>query len=145
MAPLFGYPIAVMADTARTGPAGAPPPRARPTGGALGSEMDDHYSSCSEAEPFALRVIGDSMEPEFQDGCIIIIDPTGVARPGSYVLAQQGEEYIFRQLAEREGVFYLAALNSAYPDLPLAQGLREIRGVIIQQAGRRRRDRKFYD
>jgi DNA polymerase V len=107
--------------------------------------MDEHYSSCSEAEPFALRVIGDSMEPEFKDGCIIIIDPSGVARAGSYVLAQQGEEYIFRQLAERKGVFYLAALNSAYPDLPLAQGLREIRGVIIQQAGRRRRDRKFYD
>jgi len=107
--------------------------------------MDDHYSSCSEAEPFALRVIGDSMEPEFKDGCIIIIDPTGVARAGSYVLARQGEEYIFRQLAAREGAYYLAALNTAYPDLPLPQGLQDIRGVIIQQAGRRRRDRKFYD
>lgn len=107
--------------------------------------MDEHYSSCSEAEPFALRVIGDSMEPEFRDGCVIIVDPTGVARAGAYVIAQQGEELIFRQLAEREGVFYLAALNPAYPDLPLASGVQDVRGVIVQQAGRRRSERKFYD
>jgi phage repressor protein C with HTH and peptisase S24 domain len=107
--------------------------------------MDDQYTSCSESEPFALRVIGDSMEPEFRDGCIIIIDPSGVARAGSYVLARQGEEYIFRQLAEADGVPYLVALNKGYPDLPLPNGLQDIRGVIIQQAGRRRKDRKFYD
>jgi SOS-response transcriptional repressor LexA len=107
--------------------------------------MDEQFSSCSEAEPFALRVIGDSMEPEFRDGCIIIIDPTGVARPGAYVLAAQGEEFIFRQLAERDGLYYLAALNARYPDLPLPNGLGDVRGVVVQQAGRRRRDRKFYD
>jgi SOS-response transcriptional repressor LexA len=107
--------------------------------------VDEHYSSCSEAEPFALRVIGDSMEPEFRDGCIIIVDPTGVARAGAYVIAQQGEELIFRQLAEREGVFYLTALNAAYPDLPLANGVQDVRGVVVQQAGRRRRERKFYE
>jgi len=28
-------------------------------------------SSCG-GEPFALRVIGDSMAPEFEDGCIIV-------------------------------------------------------------------------
>ena len=107
--------------------------------------MDAHYSSCAEAEPFALRVIGDSMEPEFKDGCIIIIDPSGVARAGSFVVAQQGEELIFRQLAEARGVFYLAALNQAYPDLPLANGLRDVRGVVVQRAGTRRRDHKRYD
>jgi SOS-response transcriptional repressor LexA len=85
------------------------------------------------------------MEPEFNDGCIIIIDPSGVARAGSYVLAQQGEGLIFRQLAEAGGVFYLAALNRTYLDLPLPNGLRDVRGVVVQQAGRRREDRKFYD
>ena len=30
---------------------------------------------CSALEPYALRVLGDSMEPEFADGCVIIIDP----------------------------------------------------------------------
>ena len=31
--------------------------------------------SCSSLEPYALRVLGDSMEPEFADGCVIIVDP----------------------------------------------------------------------
>ena len=42
---------------------------------------------CSAAEPFALRTIDDSMEPEFNTGCIIIIDPGNVARDESYVFA----------------------------------------------------------
>ena len=32
-------------------------------------------TTCIEAEPFALRVTDDSMEPEFAAGCIIIVDP----------------------------------------------------------------------
>jgi len=43
------------------------------------------------------------------------------------------------------GVFVLAALNKAYPDLPLANGLRDVRGVVVQRAGTRRRDHKRYD
>ena len=106
--------------------------------------FDDHYSSCSEAEPFALRVVGDSMEPEFRDGAIIIIDPAGVVDHGSYVIAVQGEEYIFRQLVVQEGVMRLRALNEVYPELPLPGGIDDIKGVVVQQAARRRKDRKHY-
>ena len=42
--------------------------------------MDMDGSGCASSEPFALRVLGDSMEPEFKDGCVIIIDPDGVVR-----------------------------------------------------------------
>jgi len=45
--------------------------------------------SCSEAEPFALQVHGDSMEPEFTHGCVIVVDPAGVMTAlssGSYLL-----------------------------------------------------------
>ena len=94
-------------------------------------------------EPFALRVVGNSMSPEFEDGCIIIIDPEGVMNDGSYVLARQGEEFIFRQLVSGEGYYQLKALEEGHevielPDLSL------IEGVIIQQAGRRKADRKHY-
>jgi len=35
----------------------------------LNSELDLMDSSgCASSEPFALRVMGDSMEPEFKDG-----------------------------------------------------------------------------
>ncbi len=105
--------------------------------------IDENYSSCSEAEPFALRVIGDSMEPEFKEGAIIIVDPAGVVEDGSYVIAAQGDEYIFRQLVVSNGEMSLKALNDAYPTLPLPAGA-HIKGVVVQQAGRRRKDRKHY-
>ncbi len=106
--------------------------------------IDEHYSSCSEAEPFALQVIGDSMEPEFKNGAIIIVDPAGVVEHGSYVIAVQGDEYIFRQLVVDEGLMFLKALNEAYPLLPLPGGVDDIKGVVVQQGGRRRKERKHY-
>ena len=84
--------------------------------------FDQHYSSCSEAEPFALRVIGDSMAPEFRNGAIIIVDPAGVVEDGSYVIAVQGDEFIFRQLVLHRGQMSLKALNDAYPERPLPGG-----------------------
>jgi len=47
-------------------------------------------STCTEAETFVLQVLDDSMEPEFAKHCMIVIDPTGHARDGSYVLARPG-------------------------------------------------------
>jgi len=99
-------------------------------------------NSCG-AEPFALRVIGDIMAPEFKDGCIIIIDPEGLVSDGCFVLAQHGDEYIFRQLEFGEGRYYLKALQDGYDTIELAS-LETIAGVIVQQAGRRRADRKHY-
>lgn len=102
-------------------------------------------SSCSEAEPFALQVIDDSMEPEFERGCIIIIDPTGVVRDGAYVFAVDNKaEYIFRQLRIENGRYILTALNVHYPPLVIS-GIEQIEGVITQRAGKRRSYHKRYD
>lgn len=65
---------------------------------------------CSR-EPFALRILGDSMSPEFRDGCIII-DPEGVIANGSYALARHNDEYIFRQPLFGEGIYYLQTLDA---------------------------------
>ena len=67
-------------------------------------------SACSEAEAFALMVLGDSMAPEFVEGDVIIIEPEGVAQDGSYVLAQLDGEWIFRQLVE-SGEHHPGSLN----------------------------------
>ena len=99
-------------------------------------------SSCG-GEPFALRVIGDIMAPEFMDGCIIIIDPSGVVKDGSYVLARQGEEYIFRQLVFGDDMYYLRTLEEGHDDIEIPD-LVLVEGVIIQQGARRRADRKHY-
>ncbi|MGB5306233.1 MAG: S24 family peptidase [Gammaproteobacteria bacterium] len=99
-------------------------------------------NSCG-GEPFALRVIGDSMAPEFQDGCIIVIDPSGVVGDGSFVLARHNDEYIFRQLVFGAGSYYLQTLAAGHESIQIPD-LTPVEGVVIQQSGRRRADRKHY-
>ncbi len=94
-------------------------------------------------EPFALRVVGNSMSPEFRDGCIIIIDPEGLMSDGAYVMARQGEEFIFRPLVFGDGCYLLKALEEGHEAIEISD-LSTIEGVIIQQAGRRKADRKHY-
>ncbi len=105
---------------------------------------DASLDSCAGGESFALRVLGDSMEPEFREGEIIVIEPEGLATDGAYVLAWHDDEWIFRQLRGEGDRWHLHALNPAYPDLPLA-GLDAVRGVVIQKAvpGRRRAGRRY--
>nr|CAA6829025.1 MAG: Peptidase [uncultured Thiotrichaceae bacterium] len=101
--------------------------------------------SCSEAEPFALQCTDDSMEPEFDAGCIIIIDPSTVVRDGSYVFAKDlKDEYIFRRLRIVEGDYFLEPLNPAYDTFRIS-GMDQIEGVITQRAGKRRSYHKWYD
>jgi len=101
-------------------------------------------SACSGSEAFALRVLGTSMEPEFMEGEIIIIEPEGRLHDGSFVLAQHAGEWIFRQLCQDGGGWRLHALNPAFPDLTLPD-LAVVRGVIIQKAlpGRRRASKRY--
>lgn len=102
-------------------------------------------STCTEAAPFALRVMDDTMEPEFRRHCIVIIDPTGHARDGAYVLAEIEGEYIFRRLRMQGDRFWLEALKKNCPVLELHGGMASVKGVIVQRAGARRRYHKRYD
>lgn len=102
-------------------------------------------SACEMSEPFALMVLGDSMLPEFEEGDIVVIEPEGLAKHGSFVLAFVEEEWTMRQLAQTaEGGWQLQALNPFYtpqaiPDLTC------IRGVIVQKSKPgRRKAAKFY-
>ena len=101
-------------------------------------------TTCIEAEPFALRVTDASMEPEFAAGCIIIVDPTGVAKDGAFVLAEVDGAYIFRRLERTDEGDRLVALNDGYPPVALAAGLVPVRGVVVQRAGARRSYHKRY-
>ena len=85
--------------------------------------MEFTEGGCSEAEPYALQVLGDSMEPEFENGCIVIIDPAGHVQSGVYVIAVHEDEYIFRQLLIDDQRYFLCPLNDAYPRI-------EIGGIV---------------
>ncbi|MDO9244018.1 MAG: S24 family peptidase [Rhodocyclaceae bacterium] len=105
---------------------------------------DAALEGCSAGESFALMVLGDSMEPEFVEGDIIVIEPEGLATDGSYVMAWLADEWIFRQLVGAAGDWKLQPLNPKYataniPDLSV------IKGVIIQKSKPgRRKAAKFY-
>ena len=98
---------------------------------------------CAEAEPYALRVIGDSMAPEFLDGNVIVVDPALPPEHGTYVVIDYRGETTFRQFAIEGERKFLKALNDAYPPVELVEKY-SVRGVVVQRAGRRRKDRKNY-
>ncbi len=108
--------------------------------------IDPELEACSSAEPFALMVLGDSMEPEFLEGEIILIEPEGLATDGSFVLAQLDGEWIFRQLTRHGEGWHLQALNPAYPGTGIS-GLEVVKGVIIQKSkpGNRRATKRYVE
>lgn len=89
-------------------------------------------------------VMGQSMVPEFNEGEIIIVEPGGLARDGSYVLAWHQGEWTFRQLLRGDEGWVLHALNPAFGDVALST-LDDVRGVIIQKAlpGKRRASKRY--
>lgn len=104
-------------------------------------------SVCSGGESFALQVLGDDMAPEFNDGEIIVVEPDGLLKDGSFVLARPGGEWMLRQLRRRGDAWSLRALNPAQgqdAEIALAD-LSAVHGVVIQKAvpGRRKAG-KFY-
>ena len=108
-------------------------------------EFDNMMSSCGASEPFALRVIGNDMMPEFEDGHIIVIDPGGQIKDGCYVVANFKEEYIFRQLFIESSGYVLRASQPGHDEIKLEKGLDDIVGVVSQRSGRRRSEHKRYD
>lgn len=100
--------------------------------------------ACEGAESFALRVLGDSMAPEFVHGDIVVIEPDGCLDDGRFVLAWADDEWTLRQLRGGPGAWRLEALDARWPPQPLAD-LAQVRGVVIQRArpGRRRETRHY--
>ena len=112
--------------------------------------INDPLSSCSSKEPFALQVIGDSMEPEFPDACVVVIDPSDWCQHGMYVMALVEGVRWFRQYLKDDQGERLVALNDIYPPIAL-EGLGwQVEGIIVQRTLRRaqsasgRREVKHY-
>ncbi|HEC28651.1 MAG TPA: S24 family peptidase [Gammaproteobacteria bacterium] len=94
-------------------------------------------SACASNSPFALQVLGDSMEPEFMDGAIIIVDPAVPLHHGAYIVIDYKGETTFRQFIVRDEKHYLVALNKAYEEMLITEEYR-IRGIVSQQARSRK-------
>ncbi len=103
-----------------------------------------NQTGCSAAEPYALRVIGDSMEPEFSDGHIIIVDPGMPALDGAFVVIDYDGDTTLRQIKIDGAHRHLKPLNDAYETVEIT-GPCHIHGVVVQRAtpGRRRESKHY--
>lgn len=96
---------------------------------------------------FALQIKGDSMEPEFKEGDVVIIDPAVKPTPGEFVLAMNGESEAtfkkYRELGydEHERMqFELIPLNPDYTIMStLKQQIRIIGTMVEHRIFRRKR------
>jgi DNA polymerase V len=100
-------------------------------------------TACSALEPYALRVLGDSMAPEFPEGCVIIVDPGHVPIDGSYVVVEYAGDVFFRRLRCDGERRFVEPLNPKYGGFELTPPY-TIRGGVVQRVGRRRAQRKHY-
>ena len=106
------------------------------------SQIPPIEGSCSARETFALKALGDSMEPEFKHETVIIIYPESVVKSGAYVIAKVDGEFIFRQFMIHNDKFFLQPLNDLYETIEIT-GIDMLEGVIVQ-AGNRRKEMKKY-
>jgi DNA polymerase V len=99
-------------------------------------------TNCVDAEPYALRVIGNDLAPDLPDESIIIIDPGITPCAGQYVIADLGAGVTLGALAGQSSHWRLHPRGTEHDGIALQ--LRQIRGVVVQRAGRRRRDHRRF-
>lgn len=91
---------------------------------------------------YSLRVEGDSMEPEFPNGCIIFVEPQAHAEHGDYVVVKldDTDQATFKQLVVDGPRRYLRPVNPRYPIIPIDRSA-TVCGVVREMRklyGRRR-------
>jgi len=84
---------------------------------------------------FALRVEGDSMEPEFQEGDIIVVNPHRKQEHNDYVVVCNAEnEATLKQLKKYGHARVLHPLNPKYDDIELIKnGGHGLIGVVAEK------------
>lgn len=92
-------------------------------------------NGCSKLS-YALTVSGESMEPDFRDGDIIIVDPKVDARHGDNVIVRvhNNNECTFKRLVVEGSRVYLKAVNPRWPTQIIeVQGDATVSGVVVSR------------
>jgi repressor LexA len=81
----------------------------------------DEYIRCPDvhdSQAFAAHVVGDSMEPEYHEGDLVVFSPNAQPRNGDdcFVRLEEGEGTTFKRIyMDAEGTIRLQPLNRTYP------------------------------
>lgn len=100
----------------------------------------EEYVETDSKGLFALKVVGDSMEPEFIEGDIIIVNPHLKQEHNDYVVVANREgEATFKQLKKYGKKRILHPLNPKYPDIALDKEVEyRVIGVVVEKKKRYR-------
>ncbi len=104
--------------------------------------MEQTACNAEGQEVFVLRVIGDSMSPEFEDGHIITVDPGHPLVNGAYAVIERNNEFFFAQYRRHGERQWLHHLNPAFDDIELTAGF-TVKGIVTQRSNRRRDTRHY--
>jgi phage repressor protein C with HTH and peptisase S24 domain len=82
------------------------------------------FPQVSDEHAYALEVSGQSMEPAYRDGDVIIVSPSAPIRRGDRVVVRiRSGEVMVKELKRRTAkTIELRSLNTAHPDRTLAAG-----------------------
>lgn len=88
-------------------------------------------------DTFAVKIIGDAMEPVFFEGDIVVIDPELRPSPGEFVLSRSANGVVFRKYksayhTDGSEYFILLPLNENYADMSSMVGDLKIIGTMIE-------------
>ena len=73
-------------------------------------------TECPDVKAFGVQLEGDSMEPKFSDGDLLIIQPSHSAYSGCFAVARFTDDaVVLRRLEMTGGVIRLIPLNERYP------------------------------
>ncbi|KJU84278.1 repressor protein CI [Candidatus Magnetobacterium bavaricum] len=84
----------------------------------------------SDIHAFALKVVGDAMQPEFRKNDIAIVSPSVTPTTGDFVLAKNGNNVIIRRLKILDAAIMLKPLNPNYDDITVPNKDRRFLRVI---------------
>ena len=85
---------------------------------------------------FGVRVTGDSMEPDFREGDILVVNPNLEPKSGDFIIAKlkADNEATFKKLILHPPVIILRPLNSRYEDIVLTDPQEvEIVGKVVER------------
>lgn len=86
-----------------------------------GYAEDWYPSSVGDPNAFALSVEGDSMEPEFKEGEIIVASPGSEPQSGDFVVAKVNGRAMLKQIFIRLNKIVLKPLNETYKPIEVSR------------------------
>jgi|GEM_PF-900932 len=96
-------------------------------------DLNDEYIE-QPANNYLFRVSGDSMEPEIEDGCLVVVDTLANCQNGNVVIASIDGSLVIKRYINSDGLVILRSSNSKYNDIIINEFAdAKIWGVVLSK------------